>query len=129
MGCEVWGEIISTQYDADSCIFIGGTVELLFNTQSIFDIQTVNITGNQVVMAGESRRCQDSNRCNMFEVDCKQAARAVEVHPLIKRASIVAAAGRVTIKVVEREPWGIVPVDSDFLVIDDCGVCLDRFHP
>jgi cell division protein FtsQ len=93
-----------------------------------FDIQAVSITGNQVVMAGEIKALSGIvTGANMFEVDCKQAARAVEVHPLIKRASISRQLpGRVTIKVVEREPWGIVPVDSDFLVIDDCGVCLDR---
>ena len=53
--------------------------QVAFNTQSIFDIQTVNITGNQVVMAGDKGVVRDSNRnCEYVEVDCKQAA---EVHP------------------------------------------------
>jgi len=94
----------------------------------LFNVKEVTVTGNKVVLAGEIKALSGIILdTNIFEIDPGRAARAVEIHPLIKKAKVIRhLPNRIGIEVEERKPWALVLAGEEFWVIDDCGVCIDR---
>ncbi len=102
----------------------------LFMHSSIFAISEVKVSGNEKVSQDEILALSGvSPGINIFQFNEKAAARAIEVHPMIKQAEIKRKLmGEVDINVTERQVWAVIPYNDIFLCIDDGGVCFDKLN-
>ncbi|NLU49280.1 MAG: FtsQ-type POTRA domain-containing protein [Syntrophomonadaceae bacterium] len=109
-------------------MFVAFLSVYFFIHSSFFDIEEVSVSGNRVVMTGEIKALSGIvPGANIFEVDTASAAAAVAAHPMVNAVQISRhLPNRMEIKLTERQPWAVIPAGTSFLVIDDCGVCIDR---
>lgn len=109
-------------------IFIALICVLFFLYSSFFYIDKITITGTEKVSESEVLLLSDvSTGTNIFKVNNRLSARAIEIHPLIKSAQVIRHLPReIRITVVEREQWAVMPYNDNFLVLDAEGVCIDK---
>ncbi|MEQ8200151.1 MAG: FtsQ-type POTRA domain-containing protein [Syntrophomonadaceae bacterium] len=102
----------------------------LFMHSSIFDITQIKVNGNEKVTQQEILALSGlTPGMNIFSLDEKLAAKSIEVHPMIKQAQIRRhLLSRVSIDVIERKVWAVIPFNELFLCIDDSGVCFDKLN-
>lgn len=100
----------------------------LFLHSSFFNVQKIYVTGNKQVSEQEILDIADiSPGINIFEVNNRISAKAVELHPMIKKAQIIRHLPRsIEIRVEERKIWAVIPYYDIMLCIDEEGVCIDR---
>ncbi|KUG03566.1 cell division protein ftsq [hydrocarbon metagenome] len=99
-----------------------------FLYSSFFYIDTISVSGNERVEESEVLKLSGVTKgTNIFKLDNRLCARAVETHPIIKTAQITRQLPReIKINIVEREMWAVMPYNDVFLVLDPEGVCLDK---
>jgi cell division protein FtsQ len=109
-------------------IFIALICLLFFLYSSFFYIDKISISGTEKVSESEVLRLSDlSLGTNIFKVNNRLCARAIEIHPLIKSAQVIRRLPReIKITVEERKQWALMPYHDNFLVLDEEGVCIDR---
>lgn len=102
----------------------------LFMHSSIFAVTQVKVLGNEKVSQEEILALSGlAPGVNMFKFNEKEAARAIEVHPMIKQAEIKRRLfSEIDIHVTERQVWAVIPYNDIFLCIDDAGVCFDKLN-
>lgn len=100
----------------------------LFLHSSFFNVNKVYVTGlNQLTEDEILRLSEISEGVNIFEVNNRLAAKAVELHPMVKEASIIRHLPRkLEIRVSERKVWAVIPYNNQGLFIDEEGICIDR---
>lgn len=99
-----------------------------FLHSSFFKIDKIDVTGVSLVSRQEVLELSGIKTGeNIFKVNEQVAARAVELHPMVKKAQLLRHLPRkLEIQVTERVMWAIVPLPNGFLVIDSDGVCIDK---
>jgi cell division protein FtsQ len=109
-------------------IFIALICLWFFLYSSFFYIDKITISGTEKVSESEVLRLSDlSLGTNIFKVNNRLCARAIEIHPLIKSAQVIRRLPReIKITVVERKQWAVMPCHDIFLILDPEGVCIDR---
>ena len=109
-------------------IFIALICVLFFLYSSFFYIDKITISGTEKVSESEVLRLSDIGLgTNIFKINNRLCARAIEIHPLIKSAQVIRRLPReIRITVVEREQWAVMPYNDNFLVLDSEGVCIDK---
>jgi len=120
---------ISRKFFSISILLLTGLIcSYLFLHSSFFNVQKIYISGLKIVSESEVINLSGlSPGCNIFEINEQLAAKAVEIHPMIKSAKIIRhLPGDIEIEVKEREVWAIVPYKDVFLCIDEEGICIDR---
>lgn len=102
----------------------------LFLHSSIFNIGTIEVTGNEKVSRNEILALAGvSPGTNLFQVNREITQRSVKIHPMVKDAQIIRHLPRtIEIKVTERQSWAIIPYQEAFLLIDEEGVCIDKIN-
>ena len=88
----------------------------------------VYVTGNEKALDEEVIKLSGiSPGANIFSLNENLVTRAIEVHPMVKKASIERHFPRsVELQIVERKVWAMIPFEDALLYIDDEGVCLDK---
>ncbi len=109
-------------------IFVALICVLFFLYSSFFFIDKITIMGTEKVSESEVLQLADiSLGTNIFKVNNRLSARAIQIHPLIKSAQVIRHLPReIRITVVEREQWAVMPYNGNFLILDSQGVCIDR---
>ena len=102
----------------------------LFMHSTIFDVTQIRVSGNEKVTQEEILALSGlTPGMNLFSLDEKLAGKSIEVHPMIKQAQIKRhLPNQVSINVVERQVWAVIPFKDLFLCIDDSGVCFDKLN-
>lgn len=100
----------------------------LFLHSSFFKVEKIYVTGNKEVSEKEILDIADiAPGINIFEVNNRLCSKAVELHPMIKKAQVIRHLPRdIEIRVQERTIWAVMPYYDVILCIDDEGVCIDR---
>lgn len=100
----------------------------LFLHSSIFKVDRVYASGMVKVSQAEILALAGINSGqNIFTVDAQLVNKAVQTHPMIKRAEMVRHLPHdVEIKITERQVWALVPYQNVMLFLDDEGVCIDK---
>ncbi len=103
------------------CIF-------LFLYSSFFYIDTITVSGINKVTESEVLKLSGIKKgTNIFKLDNRLSARAIEVHPVVKSAQVTRHLPRqIKISIVEREMWAVMPYNDVFLILDPEGICIDR---
>lgn len=95
---------------------------------SFFYVDRIDVNG--IVRLNEMevlQLCGLKTGINIFEVDNKSVARAIQAHPLVKQAVVVRHLPRqLEIKVQERQVFALIPCKDNFLAVDEEGVCIDK---
>ncbi len=110
--------------------FVILTSAYLFMHSSIFAVSHIKVSGNEKVSQEEILALSGlAPGINMFKFNEKEAARAIEVHPMIKQAEIKRKLlSEIDIRITERQVWAVIPYNEIFLCIDDAGVCFDKLN-
>lgn len=100
----------------------------LFLHSSFFNVEKIYVTGNKEVSEGEILDIADiSPGTNIFEVNNRICSKALELHPMIKKAQVIRHLPRsIEIRVQERTIWAVMPYYDVILCLDGEGVCIDR---
>ncbi|MBO8159325.1 FtsQ-type POTRA domain-containing protein [Thermosyntropha sp.] len=100
----------------------------LFMHSSFFNVEKIYVTGNKEVSEQEILDISGiSSGGNIFEVNNRICSKAIELHPMIKKAQVIRHLPRtIEIRVEERKIWAVVPLHDLVLCIDEEGVCIDR---
>ncbi|NLO20526.1 MAG: FtsQ-type POTRA domain-containing protein [Syntrophomonadaceae bacterium] len=109
-------------------VFIALVCVLFFLYSSFFYIDKITVTGTEKVSESEVLHLSDIKQgTNIFKVNNRLSSRSIEIHPLIKSAQVIRHLPReISITVVEREQWAVMPYNDNFLILDPEGVCIDR---
>lgn len=99
-----------------------------FMYSSFFYIDTITISGIDRVSETEVLKTSGIKKgLNIFKLDNRLCARAIEVHPIIKTAQVTRHLPReIKITIVEREMWAVMPYEDVFLALDPEGICMDK---
>ncbi len=99
-----------------------------FLHSSFFKVDQIYVSGENRVPASQIIKLSGViPGVNIFLLNEKDSARAVENHPLIRKAGIIRhLPRRIEIKVEERKIWALVPNGSSLVCIDPDGVCIDK---
>ena len=110
--------------------FIALLSAYLFMHSTVFDITQIRVTGNDKVTQEEILALSGlAPGMNVFSLDEKLAAKSIQVHPMIKQAEIKRhLPNQVSISIIERQIWAVIPFRELFLCIDDTGVCFDKLN-
>ncbi|PKM77641.1 MAG: hypothetical protein CVU90_06050 [Firmicutes bacterium HGW-Firmicutes-15] len=102
----------------------------LFMHSSIFKVERIEVQGNDKVSREEALALSGLDQgINIFELDGDLSSKAIENHPMVKKAEIVRQLPRtLVIKITERQIWAVIPYRGVFLCIDDTGVCFDKLN-
>ncbi|SHG94323.1 cell division protein FtsQ [Thermosyntropha lipolytica DSM 11003] len=100
----------------------------LFLHSSFFNVERIYVTGNKEVSEEEILEIADIfPGINIFEVDNRLCSKAIELHPMIKKAQVIRHLPRsIEIRVEERTIWAVIPYNDVILCVDEEGVCIDR---
>lgn len=100
----------------------------LFLHSSFFKVDKIYVSGAKKVQASEIIHLSGVVKGkNIFLLNEKEAARAVALHPLVRKAQIIRHLPRqIEIKVEERKIWALVPFQGSLICIDRDGVCIDK---
>ena len=100
----------------------------LFIHSSLFNLKTVEITGNYKVSKEEIMAMSGlSVGTNLFSVNKMITARSIEIHPMIKKAVIKRKIfSTLEVQVIERQVWAVIPYQGNYLMVDDEGICIDK---
>ncbi|MGI5920189.1 MAG: cell division protein FtsQ/DivIB [Syntrophomonadaceae bacterium] len=100
----------------------------LFVHSSFFNIEKVFITGLETVSTSEILALAGIKvGTNIFAVNEEVCTRSVQIHPMVKKATVIRHLPRkIEIKVTERKMWAVIPYNQSFLCIDDAGICMDK---
>ncbi len=108
--------------------FISLICVFLFLYSSFFYIDSITVNGIEKVSESEVLKLSEIKKgTNIFKLDNRLCARAIEVHPIIKSAQVTRHLPReIQISIVEREMWAVMPYNDVFLVLDPEGICIDK---
>lgn len=97
---------------------------------SRFAVHSIEVEGNRRAETAELLALSELRRgMNIFALDASRAARAMEVHPWIRRAEVVRhIPGRLRVFVEEHEPIGLVALEYLYYVDRDARV-VKRYAP
>lgn len=100
----------------------------LFLHSSVFKVDRVYASGMVKVSQAEILALAGINSGqNIFTVDAEIVRKAVQTHPMVKRADMLRRLPHdIEIRIVERQVWALVPYKNIMLFLDDEGVCIDR---
>lgn len=104
------------------------TTAYVLARSSVFEVREIRVSGNtslnreQIVLAAGINPGE-----NIFKLDLKSAAEKLKVISMIKSVNISRQLPwRVEIKVEERKPFALLPVESGFIQVDDEGVYIQK---
>ncbi|MGE5379530.1 MAG: cell division protein FtsQ/DivIB [Methylocystaceae bacterium] len=109
-------------------LFIALVALYFFLHSSIFNITSIETSG-QKTLSGDGITALSglTTGVNIFEVDTEQSAQKVMKHPRVKTCEVVRhLPARLEIKVVERVPWAVIPIENEFLLVDEQGVVMEK---
>ncbi|MCL6479360.1 MAG: FtsQ-type POTRA domain-containing protein [Peptococcaceae bacterium] len=104
------------------------TAAYVLARSSVFEVREIRVTGNNS-LAGEKIVAVSgiSPGENIFKLDLKASAEKIRVMPFIKSVELSRdLPSAVEIRVQERKPCALLPVDSGFIQVDDEGVYLQK---
>lgn len=99
-----------------------------FLHSSIFNVTAIEASGQKTLPGAEITALSGlTTGVNIFEVDTDSSAEKVKSHPRIKTCEVVRhLPSRLEVKVVEREPWAVIPRIDEFLLVDEQGVVMEK---
>ncbi len=102
----------------------------LFLHSSFFNIEKITITGLKVVSEDEVLRLSGlSQGQNIFEINDEFVSKAIEIHPVIKKAVLLRHFPRqIEVEVQERKIWALLPYHDVLLCIDEDSICIDKLQ-
>lgn len=111
-------------------IILGLVSVYFFMHSSVFDISRLEVTGNDKVTEEEILALSGlAPGVNIFDFDERMVARSIAVHPRIKQVDIRRHLfAEVSINVIERQIWAVIPFHELFLCIDENGICFDKLN-
>lgn len=104
------------------------TAAYILARSSLFEVREIRVTGNSSLAREQIVAVSGINPGqNIFKLDLKESMEKLRVIPLIKNVSMSRdLPAAVEIRVEERKPCALLPVESGFIQVDREGVCLQR---
>jgi len=99
-----------------------------FLHSSIFNVTVVEASGQKTLAAPQITALSGlTTGVNIFEVDTDLSSQKVKTHPRIKTCEVVRhLPARLEVRIVEREPWAVIPRTNEFLLVDEQGVVIEK---
>lgn len=96
-------------------------------TSSLFNIKTINVTGNVRVSQQEVIRLSGLNyQQNIFRINTKETMKAIFQNPYVKKIKIRRALPNIiNIDIIERKPLVLVPYVGSYLFVDQEGIVVE----
>lgn len=96
-------------------------------TSSLFNIKTINVTGNIRVSQQEIIRLSGlSYQQNIFRINTKATMKSIFQNPYVKKIKIDRALPNViNIDIIERKPLVLVPYVGSYLYVDQEGIVVE----
>lgn len=96
-------------------------------TSSLFNIKTINVSGNMRVSQQEIIRLSGLNyQQNIFRINTKETMKGIFQNPYVKKIKIGRALPNViNIDIIERVPIVLVPYVGSYLYVDQEGIVLE----
>ncbi|MDF2521888.1 MAG: putative polypeptide-transport-associated domain protein FtsQ-type, partial [Clostridia bacterium] len=96
-------------------------------TSKLFNIHTINVTGNVKVSQQEIIRLSAlSYQQNIFRINTKETMKSIFQNPYVKKIKISRSLPNViNIDIIEREPMVLVPYLGSYLFMDEEGIVIE----
>ncbi len=109
-------------------IIMMATAVYVLARSSIFEVKEIRVVGNNVLSEEKLVAASGINLGeNIFQLDLKSSTQRIEIIPVIKNVEIVRVLpAAVEIKIEERQPLALLPIQDGFIQVDEDGVCLQN---
>jgi cell division protein FtsQ len=96
-------------------------------TSSLFNIKTINVTGNNRVSQQEIIRLSGlSYQQNVFRINSKETMKSIFQSPYVEKIKIRRGLPNIiNIDIIEREPLVLVPYVGSYLFVDSHGIVIE----